>query len=175
MYQSTNFRPHSNPEVHYSVHKIPPPVPIVSQKSPINPIYLNFILMLSSHQRLGVWYSNHYVSVSCITKPSKLKTSVYYREIYEVCPENYVPLFSEVNIYSKNYGIYTYSSAKVCIQTQFFHVSVNIYRIAPTRKKCVHALSVKFLVLLLFVSGWKWWTQASSDVKIQDNKAYEGL
>jgi hypothetical protein len=39
------------------------------------------------------------------------------------------------------------------------------------RNKCVYALSVPCLGLLLFVSSSEWWTQVSSAVTVQDKLA----
>jgi hypothetical protein len=45
-------------------------------------------------------------------------------------------------------------SSEVCLQTLFFHtVSFHFYSLAPTRNKCVYALSVPSLVLLVCVSS----------------------
>jgi hypothetical protein len=56
----------------------------------------------------------------------------------------------------KNYGNNTYSSEKGCLQTLFSNkVYVHFYILAQTINKCMYALSVPFLVLLLFVFGSK--------------------
>jgi hypothetical protein len=49
--------------------------------------------------------------------------------------------------------------------------SVHFYSLEPTRNKGVYALSLQLLVVLLFVSGSKWWTQVSSAVTIRYEKA----
>jgi hypothetical protein len=63
-------------------------------------------------------------------------------------------------------------SSEVCLQTLVFHkVSVCFYSLAPMRNKCVYAVSVPFLVVLLFVFSSECWTWVSSAVTIQDKKA----
>jgi hypothetical protein len=67
-------------------------------------------------------------------------------------------------------------SSEVCLQTLFSHkVSVNCYSLAPMTNKCVYALSVPFLVLLLSASGSRWRTKISSAVTIRDRKASPSL
>jgi hypothetical protein len=48
--------PHNlwNPEIHYRIHKCPPPVPILSQLDSVHPTSWRSILILSSHLRLGL-------------------------------------------------------------------------------------------------------------------------
>jgi hypothetical protein len=88
---------------------------------------------------------------------------------YKVCPESKVPFFRSKYLF-KNNKSNTYSSEKICIQTLCFHkVTVHFYSLAPKKNKCVYALSVSFLVQLLFVSGSKLWT-FSSVVTIRDKK-----
>jgi hypothetical protein len=46
-----------NPEVHYRLHKCPPPVSVLSKPNPVHtphPTFWRFILILSSHLRLGI-------------------------------------------------------------------------------------------------------------------------
>jgi hypothetical protein len=48
---------YGNPELHHRIHKSPPPVSVLSQIDPIHalkPRLGRFILVLPSHQRLGV-------------------------------------------------------------------------------------------------------------------------
>jgi hypothetical protein len=59
-------------------------------------------------------------------------------------------VFSNSKFLLKNYVNNTYSSDKVRLQTLFFSVSFHFYSLAPTRNKCVYALSVPFLVLLMY-------------------------
>ena len=62
-----------NPNVHYRIHKCPPPVPILSQldpvHTPLHPTSWRSILILSSHLRLGL---------PCGLIPSVFPTKILY-------------------------------------------------------------------------------------------------
>jgi hypothetical protein len=57
--------------------------------------------------------------------------------------------FPAVNIYSEIMKMTHIQVRRFVTEPYFSTVSIHFYRLAPTRNKCVYALSVPFLVLLM--------------------------
>jgi hypothetical protein len=75
-----------NPEVHYHIHKNPPPVPILSQLNPVHaprPSSWRSILILSSHLRLGLPSGR---------LPSGLPTKILYTPLFPLYVLNAPPI-----------------------------------------------------------------------------------
>ena len=72
----------SNPKVHYRTHKCTPPLPILSQIHPVPtppPTSLRFVLILSSHLRLGLpnglFPSRFPIRTLCTSLPSPIRAT----------------------------------------------------------------------------------------------------
>ena len=77
-----------NPKVHYRTHKRPPPVSVLGQPNPVHiPTSLRFILMLSTHLRLGL--------------PSGLLPSGFpTKTLYTPSPRPYAPHAQAISFFS---------------------------------------------------------------------------
>ena len=85
------------PQVHYRIYKIPPPVPILSQISPVyapHPISLRYILMLSSHLSLV-----HPSGLFPTALPTKTLYTPRLSPIRATCPAHVILLISSPEQY----------------------------------------------------------------------------
>jgi hypothetical protein len=79
-----------NPKIHYHNHRSLPPIPVLSQMNPVHsshPIFLWYILILSSHQHLGLPSGLFHSGF-----PPKTLYGLIFSPLHVTCPVALVPL-----------------------------------------------------------------------------------